>query len=288
MTRYLQIGDERYLSDVTEDGSSEADVDTVQWGILQKTYRTSRKTSWLILGGLWILSIILTAMVAVFLTLKSRARDPLGTLASGYASDFGPAIVAASSVQRTFTGSPLFDDVHGEYIPSDSPSMKYIGSGPAVDKAWRELSQNRYFLLTDEEAKEAWGEGYTEFWNDEFGGYAGGLDMFHTLHCLDHLRMSFYPDKYVFDELHGDMHQIHCVDHLRQMIQCNSDMTVIPTVWYESIGQNYINSDRTHTCRDFTKVREWATSRFTGDLEVMPRYRNGTPWENYHHRNDSS
>lgn len=93
--------------------------------------------------------------------------------------------------------------------------------------------------------------------------------------------MSFYTEEYVLDGIHGDMHQIHCIDHIRQMIQCNADMTVIPTRWYDSIHQNYIDSDRTHTCRDFGKVREWASSRYSGPSAVKPRHPNGTLWENF-------
>ncbi|KAK5626757.1 hypothetical protein RRF57_002472 [Xylaria bambusicola] len=59
-------------------------------------------------------------------------------------------------------------------------------------------------------------------------------------------------------------------------------MTVIPTRYYESINQNYIDSDWTHTCRDFSKVREWASSRYNGELAVKPRHRNGTVWEDYY------
>ncbi|KAI1122965.1 hypothetical protein F5Y10DRAFT_270535 [Nemania abortiva] len=139
----------------------------------------------------------------------------------------GPARVAASIQQQTFTGSPRFDPRNGEYIPPQSPSWRFIGSGPEVDAAWEELSRERYFLLTDEEAREAWGDGYTQYWNNQWGGYLGGydnsfsvcgltidtdhdlprLDMFHTLHCLDHIRMSFYSDEYVLDGIHGEMHQ---------------------------------------------------------------------------------
>ncbi|KAI8947914.1 hypothetical protein F4801DRAFT_559103 [Xylaria longipes] len=285
MAKYSQIeGDEKYSSDETESALSESgvDIDPLRWRSIQQTYRNSKKGPWLIIGTLWALSTILTVVTTAFITSKIQACDSLGSLSRGYLSDFAPARTAASSVQRTFTGSPRFSMEKGEYIPSDSPSMSYIGSTPEVDKAWAELAKNRYFLLTDAEAKETWGDGYTEFWNDQRGGYLGGLDMFHTLHCLDHLRKSFYPDKYVLDGIHGEMHQIHCIDHLRQMIQCNSDMTVIPTRFYESINQNYIDSDRTHTCRDFSKVREWASNRYNGELAVKSRHRNGTVWEDYY------
>jgi hypothetical protein len=110
-----------------------------------------------------------------------------------YISPLVPARVAASGLQRKFTGSPLFNEEKGEYFPDDSPSLEYIGSSPAVDHAWKELVKrrrlqnlvrnaknitndraDRYFLLTDEEAQETWGDEYIEFWNEEAGGYLGG------------------------------------------------------------------------------------------------------------------
>ncbi len=33
---------------------------------------------------------------------------------------------------------------------------------------------DRYFLLSDEEARETLGNNYTEFWDDLRGGYLGG------------------------------------------------------------------------------------------------------------------
>ncbi|KAI0905868.1 hypothetical protein F4823DRAFT_609400 [Ustulina deusta] len=281
MAKYSQIEEEKYLSDEPDSAISESEADPLRWGVLQRTYRNSKKAPWLILALLWPLSIILTVVTTVFIMLKMQAHDPLGTLASGYSTDFRPARIAASSVQRIFTGSPRFDKERGEYIPPDSPSLEYIGSSPEVDKAWAELVKNRYFLLTDEEARETLGNNYTEFWDDLRGGYLGGLDMFHTLHCLDHIRMSLYPDKHGLHGLHDHIHQVHCVDHLRQMIQCYSDMTIIPTRYFESVGHNYIDSNRPHTCRDFTKIREWASSRYNGELAVRPRYRNGTLREPY-------
>ncbi|KAI1347179.1 hypothetical protein F5Y01DRAFT_319015 [Xylaria sp. FL0043] len=281
MAKYAKLQDEKYSSDESDQASCDLDVD--QWHLsLLQAYGSRSRSRWVVLGILWVTSILITVVITAFTTWKILAYNEFGTLASGYSSDFGPARAVASIQQYRFTGSPHFDEDKGEYIPPESPSWRYIGSGPEVDSAWEELVKNRYFLLTDEEAKEAWGDDYTEYWNNNRGGYLGGLDMFHTLHCLDHIRKSFYPNEYVLDGLHGEMHQLHCVDHLRQMIQCNADMTIIPTRWYGSIDQNYIDSDMTHTCRDFTKVREWVSSRYNGALAVKPRHRNGSLWENYY------
>ncbi|KAI1290479.1 heterokaryon incompatibility protein-domain-containing protein [Xylaria venustula] len=224
MARYSKIRDEIDSSDESEKTVSDICDDQLRLNILRANDARKRR-QWAVLGTLWIISIVLTAVITAFITWKIQASNTLGTFASGYSSDFGPARTAASVYQRKFTGSPRFDEEKGEYIPPESPSLKYIGSGPKVDSAWDELTKgkcykttdfindsnykiDRYFLLTDEEAKEAWGDGYTEFWDDNSGGYLGGLDMFHTLHCLDHLRKSFYPDEYILDGIHGDMHQL--------------------------------------------------------------------------------
>lgn len=60
----------------------------------------------------------------------------------------------------------------------------------------------------------------------------------------------------------------HCINHLRQMIMCNADITPIPTRWYGGINQNYIDSNRPHTCRNFGKLRAWVSERYNGSLAV--------------------
>lgn len=59
-----------------------------------------------------------------------------------------------------------------------------------------------------------------------------------------------------------DLETYHCIDHLRQMVQCYGDVTIIPTKLRPGLGENYIDSDRFHTCRDFSAIREWTYARF--------------------------
>lgn len=99
--------------------------------------------------------------------------------------------------------------------------------------------------------------------------------MLHTLHCLDHLRKTLYPEGYPQDPENAQTHSAHCLDHLRQLAMCHSDLTPIPTQYFPGISQNYINSSREHTCRDFWAVRDWATERFNGTTAVKPRNRDG-------------
>ncbi|KAK4556752.1 hypothetical protein LTR86_006323 [Recurvomyces mirabilis] len=222
---------------------------------------------------LWGASLILTALITYLISSRTNSGEP-GAFAKGYATELESAKSAIEVVVTQFTGSLDFKGKHG-FIPLDSPSQKYVGSTTDVDAAWSELVDDRYFLLTDKEAHNAYGDDIETTWNVHHGGYVAGLDVLHTLHCLNQLRMSLYPRIYPQDPEHGVMHKAHCLDHLRQLAMCNVGLTPVPTQWFPGLGQNYINSSREHTCRDFWQVRDWATERFNGSTAVKPRNRDG-------------
>ncbi|KAI0427937.1 hypothetical protein F5Y09DRAFT_344192 [Xylaria sp. FL1042] len=144
MVRYPKLQDEKDSSDESNKTSCDIDIDHWHLGIL-RTYGSKTRPQWAILGTLWFTCIVITVIVTAFTTWKISASN---------IDIVAPARVVASIRQREFTGSPRFDEDKGEYIPPESPSWKYIDSGPKVDSAWEELVKNRYFLLTDEEAKE--------------------------------------------------------------------------------------------------------------------------------------
>ncbi|KAK5132344.1 hypothetical protein LTR08_009179 [Meristemomyces frigidus] len=231
------------------------------------------------LGCLWAISLLVVALGTYVLARRSGTHG-LGGFAEGYTTDFENARSAIKLQTQQFHGSLDFKARHG-FIPPDSLSMEYVGSSSAVDAAWEELTQDRYFLLSDNEARRAYGQEESsgqapqKYWNVHHGGYVAGLDVLHTLHCLNHLRKTLYPKTYPQDPQNAVMHSAHCVDHLRQLAMCNADLTPIPTQWFDGIGQNYINSSREHTCRDFWQVRDWATERFNGSTAVRARNRDG-------------
>jgi len=56
-----------------------------------------------------------------------------------------------------------------------------------VGNAFIYLYIGRYFRITEDEARSTLGDSFEDieqFWSPLKGGYVGGLDMFHTLHCL--------------------------------------------------------------------------------------------------------
>ncbi|MCJ1357634.1 MAG: hypothetical protein MMC33_007630 [Icmadophila ericetorum] len=230
------------------------------------------RSNWAI--NFWIITTVFFASLSTWLGAELHTRKFTGSFEKGFSTEFEPARHLIQVEQTTFKGSPHFRDDGSEYVPDDGGNEpQYVGEpSRAMDHAWALLHFGRFFLLTEEEAKDSWGGGYREFWSPKDGGYIAGLEVLHTLHCLDHIRKAFYPEHYPKDQaIHGVMHRDHCIDHLRQMVMCNADITPIPSRFYSGIDQNYIDSDRPHTCRNFGKIREWVTERWNGSLAVPPQ-----------------
>lgn len=70
---------------------------------------------------------------------------------------------------------------------------KFTGAPSAeIDGNWMDLTEDRYFSISEEEAIEAWGDRRHEYVDEVRGGYTAGLDVFHTLHCLVSLFLPFF------------------------------------------------------------------------------------------------
>ena len=126
----------------------------------------------------------------------------------------------------------------------------------------------RYFTITAAEAEAAFGPSYQDYYSPVYSAYIAGLDMFHTLHCVNQLRRAFEPDRY--GEMEG-LHRDHCLNQIRQYVMCAGDTTPVPTRYYPGLrdphdssvkGGDYVMSDVVHTCRNFGKLREWLTDRY--------------------------
>jgi hypothetical protein len=51
---------------------------------------------------------------------------------------------------------------------------------------------------------------------------------------------------------------------------CSGDMTPVPTRYNAARKHSYVDSDVTHTCRNFGQLRNWLSERFNGSLAVQP------------------
>lgn len=98
--------------------------------------------------------------------------------------------------------------------------------------------------------------------------------MFHSLHCLNSLRM--YIDKSYYETHHnGHYHNLsalvnqddferihidHCMDQIRQTIQCHGDLS--PVLVYAWKGFELgIGRGTKHTCRKWEPIRKWMDDR---------------------------
>ncbi|KAK0723430.1 hypothetical protein B0T26DRAFT_260663 [Lasiosphaeria miniovina] len=176
--------------------------------------------------------------------------------------------------------------------------MKLFGPpSPEIDANWNRLIHDRYFAISEEEATRAWGDRRFEFVDQKRGGYSAGLEVFHTLHCVNALRMMMHPDYYPARHSHGPFHTgkqppppfhplplitpdnqhlthtatEHCLDALRQTIQCYGSTTLIPTRYMDGARHNYIDADQTHVCRSFSFLRDFTTSRAQGNAAAADR-----------------
>ncbi|KAH8805171.1 hypothetical protein F5884DRAFT_798588 [Xylogone sp. PMI_703] len=207
-----------------------------------------------------VLSLVIATLCAssTLLLYQRTKSSSFQKLEAGFPTDYKPVLPEVDIEEVLFTGGPAFDENGDMYIPNPA-RIKYIGDpNEEIDQAWDELIKGRYFKITEQEAKEAFGEKYNETWYEKAGAYVAGLDMFHTLHCLDQLRRVLYPDYY---ELLEPAHLGHCVEQIRQYIMCAGDITPIPTKFFPGAGYQYVVSDVTHTCRNFQNIRDWVSKQ---------------------------
>ncbi|KAB5528940.1 hypothetical protein GE09DRAFT_1149012 [Coniochaeta sp. 2T2.1] len=136
-------------------------------------------------------------------------------------------------------------------------SRTYVGPpSREIDEAWDEILKERWFNITAEEKAKLYGakgQQYLDFVQ---------LDVFHLLHCINHLRkvidaVHYHPDGLPPLRIHTD----HCLDVLRESIQCHSDLTPIPYRWFPNSQYYYSDSRQVHTCRDFGKIRQWLVEK---------------------------
>ncbi|KAI7182625.1 NAD(P)-binding protein [Hortaea werneckii] len=174
---------------------------------------------------------------------------------------------------------------NGTLYPVINPSSPtYVGPPSAqIDQAWNELIEPRYFKLTGSEVAHLtsndqglpapeplpqWPGAVPE------PGVYGGIDMLHSLHCVDSLRKALTPDYYAADEmflLPGEttwLHLSHCIEQLRQAVLCHGDTTPVtlkPIVTELGDGKRLLTmlgeTERKHTCRDSEEIIRWVKQR---------------------------
>lgn len=97
------------------------------------------------------------------------------------------------------------------------------------------------------------------------------LDMYHSLHCINSLRIALSPVLYPGAELpHNYLenatvlsevgHLEHCLDRIRQVVMCYGDLT--PSPFYTSEGFDVaVGVAGQHMCRKMEPIRAWMDQR---------------------------
>ncbi|KAK4445452.1 hypothetical protein QBC34DRAFT_487277 [Podospora aff. communis PSN243] len=255
----------------SNDSDRDEDVDTAS--LLEKRPYIQRKGT-----GSRINFIILTASLAlnaIFLGLLSvfafKAHKP--SYEAGFDSDLLGVRSQIRITKQRFSGGVELDQ-HGHFTVDPSGSQ-YVGDpSPEVDRAWVELLNG---LNLDLDATEYDPAGKTYQW-EESGLYFTGLEVYHSLHCLNRLRQALYPDYYktVFNHT-GDPsrqdHIGHCINQLREALQCHADLT--PMEWKRVGDKIILNTATEHQCRDFDQIHAWAKERQTQFINI-PAILNGS------------
>lgn len=141
--------------------------------------------------------------------------------------------------------------------------------------------------MTDEEAEPYLPEllriPKTKSYHFEYGAHDSGRlrvadlenrpDMFHTLHCLNAVRLevskSLYNTTYISQHhsTHASLpegwdatHLEHCLDRLRQSVMCHGDLTPSPLYYWKGFNLALGRTGR-RTCRKWEPIRKWMDER---------------------------
>ncbi|KAH8649206.1 hypothetical protein BX600DRAFT_502651 [Xylariales sp. PMI_506] len=236
---------------------------------------------WCLTAILGCINLVLT--IWLYTLSQTHGERVAHSYANGFRTEFAAARQHVELVETVFNGGPSFREDGSVYIPHPD-RVRYIGDPrryPEVDSNWEKLIEGRYFRITEVEAQESFGDSYKDYWDAEAGGYVIGLDLFHTLHCVNHLRRAYYPEIYKGDSRNKppetiEIHRNHCLEQIRQYIMCHADLTAIPTKYYKEVDRNYVVSDMPHTCRNFEKIQNWMLDRHGGQSMVHSIFWNET------------
>ncbi|KAM3497879.1 hypothetical protein MY10362_008783 [Beauveria mimosiformis] len=151
---------------------------------------------------------------------------------------------------------------------------------PQVDDAWEHLLRYNDIRVQKEDLEKANLESVPL--NDEKGGYFVTLDVYHTLHCVNHIRKSYYSDYYHNPNPVAQQreHFDHCIDLLRQTLMCHGDISMHPFEWIDGYRFPWPTERTEHQCRNWDKLVAWSKEHSISNLEgpILTHPTLGTSW----------
>lgn len=171
----------------------------------------------------WVIATSILAVICFleFCTILRLLIFPLRTesFTTGFSTDFPDSTDAITLRQVRFT-SPLKVDGNETIYQGNYPSeRRYTGDSPDADQAWEDLMYGRYLRLRESEVD--WLD--SDEGNEKLkrlppqlivpqGGMYGGIDMMHSLHCLNMLRKNMHDGRHmkmgIFSETENKMHLV--------------------------------------------------------------------------------
>ncbi|PYI07694.1 hypothetical protein BO78DRAFT_366516 [Aspergillus sclerotiicarbonarius CBS 121057] len=201
--------------------------------------------------------LFLFIIVMLLLQIRQNSSDPtLGV--------YSPANEAVEYISEVPFRAALFNNTPYMGFPTDE-----------TDKLWSDLYNFGISKIPEAEAKKL---PLPTLPIPGTKDYLIELDVWHQLHCLNDLRMLLYPERYPgMDDLKDEngtiqrdndafRHWDHCIDSLRQAIMCHADVS--PISFHVNVPAKtgiFPRLATTHTCRNFTKIQDWARHHEAGN-----------------------
>jgi Mycotoxin biosynthesis protein UstYa len=180
-------------------------------------------------------------------------------------------------------------------LENEPLSMFRKSPSPEVDAAWEKISNLRPIMLSRNEVI-ATGKDPNKAvrFDDTFGlgneAFAGRIDVFHQIHCLDAIRRDVHWD-YYYDDMYpkgrnhsGSLHKLHlshCIYLLLQNIMCNANVDVYTHTWNDAVPYPFADFNINHQCRDFDAILEWQEENSVDMAQFLAMRR---PAETFEHK----
>ncbi|KAH8882053.1 hypothetical protein GQ53DRAFT_666530, partial [Thozetella sp. PMI_491] len=159
------------------------------------------------------------------------------------------------------------------YISKDisdvSEIKKFMGKPrPELDEAWRELLRGTMIRYNEEELLHANNATSIKL---KDGGFAGGLGVSHSLHCLQFLHPEYYNKHEAQDRAGQYEHVDHCVESLRQQVLCLVDTNLYTLRWTShSRSKPSPWLPQPQVCVNWDYLHQWMKKRAVSHDELVP------------------
>ncbi|KAJ7638072.1 hypothetical protein B0H17DRAFT_1106337 [Mycena rosella] len=160
------------------------------------------------------------------------------TLAFALYVIFTRAAHATCTVPLNSQHSLYCSGYYGGFSGDMSPFQ--IPSSPTLDKMWTDLYNTGLSRITKEEPARLPNKTSAIPGDDDH--YIVSLDVFHSLHCLNKIRMAVS----------------HCMEWIRQAVTCSGDTSLVVWQWHDASNFSRPRANVAHTCRKFDKLQDWA------------------------------